>query len=91
MSMSDAAQRLLEQIRSLPDAEREWVVHELWDEQEATDSELDELHDDPEFQAMLAERLEQVEKHPEQLLTWEQAQERIDAELARRRAARGEA
>lgn len=86
--MSDAAQKLLEQIRALPDAEREWLVGELWDEQDVTADELDELQADPEFQAMLAERLEQVEKHPERLLTWDEAQTQIDAELALRRPAR---
>jgi hypothetical protein len=89
--VSEVAQKLLEQIRALPDDEREWLVGELWDEQDVTAEEIDELHADPEFQAMLAERLEQVEKHPEQLLTWEEAQRRIDDELARRKAARGEA
>jgi putative addiction module component (TIGR02574 family) len=88
--MSETAQKLLEQIRALPADEREWLVGELWDESEVTDDETDELENDPEFQAMLAERLEQVEKHPEKLLTWEEAQQRIDAELGRRRAARGE-
>ena len=89
--MSETALKLLEQIRALPDEEREWIAAELWDEGDVTADELDELHADPEFQAMLAERLEQVEKHPEQLLTWEEAQQRIDAELARRIAERGEA
>ena len=89
--MSETAQKLLEQIRALPDAEREWIAAELWDEQDVTAEEIDELHADPEFQAMLAERLEQVEKHPELLLTWDEAQQRIDAELTRRKAARGEA
>ncbi len=89
--MSETAQKLLEQIRALPDDEREWIAAELWDEQDVTADELDELQADPEFQAMLAERLEQVEKHPEQLLTWEDAQQRIDAELARRKVERGDA
>jgi hypothetical protein len=89
--MSEAAQKLLEQIRALPDDEREWITAELWDEQDVTADEIDELQADPEFQAMLAERLEQVEKHPERLLTWEVAQLRIDAELTRRKAERGDA
>lgn len=66
--MSETAQKLLEQIRALPEADREWIAGELWDEQETTHADIDELENDPEFQAMLAERLEQVEKHPEQLL-----------------------
>ncbi len=89
--MSETAQKLLEQIRALPDDEREWIAAELWEEQDVTADELDELQADPAFQAMLAERLEQVEKHPELLLTWDEAQQRIDAELTRRKAERGEA
>ena len=86
--MSEAAQKLLEQIRALPEAEREWIAAEL--NSEATGGEYDDPMDDPEFQAILAERLEEVEKHPERLLTLEEANSQIDAELARRRAARGE-
>ncbi len=66
--MSEIAQKLLEQIRALPDDEREWVAAELWDERDVTADELDELQADPEFQAMLAERLAFVEQHPDQLL-----------------------
>lgn len=89
--MSDAAQKLLEQIRALPEEDRRWLANELWDEQDVSDGDTDALHADPEFQAMLADRLRQVEEHPERLVTWEDAQKQIDAELARRRAARGEA
>lgn len=90
--MSDAAQKLLEQIRALPEDDRRWLADKLWDEQEGvSDEDIDTLHADPEFQAMLADRLRQVEEHPERLVTWEDAQKQIDTELARRRAARGEA
>lgn len=50
-----------------------------------TADELDELHADPEFQAMLAERLELVEKHPEQLIDGETAMKMIREHLAARR------
>lgn len=56
-------------------------------DQGASDEEFDESENAPEFQAVLTERLEEVVKHPEKLLTWEEAQQRIDAELARLRAA----
>ncbi len=78
--MSEAAVKLLEQIRALPDADREWLAGELWDEEEATDADIAELEDDLEFQAMLAERLEEVEKHPERLLDGDE----VMAELRRR-------
>ena len=89
--MSDAAQKLLEQIRALPEEDRQWIADELWDEQGVSDEDIDALHADPEFQAMLADRLRQAEENPERLMTWDEAQKQIDVELARRRAARGEA
>lgn len=66
--MSDAALKLLEQIRALPDDDRRELVAELWEEPPATDDEIDALHDDPDFQAMLDERLREVEEHPESLV-----------------------
>ena len=86
--MSETALKLLEQIRALPEAEREWIAHELWDEFEVTDEEIDDLHADPAFQAMLAERLEQVEKHPEQLIDMDEAMRRVREHLASQRGER---
>lgn len=83
--MSETAQKLLELIRALPEAEREWIAHELWDEQEVTADGLDDLQADPEFQAMLAERLEQVEKHPERLISHADAMKMIREHLAAQR------
>lgn len=83
--MSETAQKLLEQIRALPEAEREWIAHELWDEREVAADELDELQADPQFQAMLAERLEQVEKHPERLIGHADAMKMIREHLAAQR------
>jgi hypothetical protein len=60
--MSDAAQKLLEQIRALPDAEREWLVGELHGD------DLADIEDDPAFQAMLAERLDFAANRPDELL-----------------------
>jgi len=78
--MSDAALKLLAQIRALPEVDQLLIADEL------ADAAVADLHDDPEFQAMLDERLREVEEHPERLLTWEQAQRDIDAERARRTA-----
>jgi hypothetical protein len=83
--MSDAAQKLLAQIRALPEPEQEWIAGELWEEQEARDADIDELENDPEFQAMLAERLEQVEKHPEQLLDGDEVMAEARKRLRERR------
>jgi hypothetical protein len=66
--VSDAAVKLLAQIRALPEADREWLAGELEDEVEATDPDIDELQEDPEFQAMLAERFDFVANHPDELL-----------------------
>jgi hypothetical protein len=60
--MSEAAQKLLEQIRALPDADRDWLVTAL----EADD--LTELQDDPAFQAMVSERPDFAAEHPDELL-----------------------
>jgi putative addiction module component (TIGR02574 family) len=131
--MSETAQKLLEQIRALPEADRRWVAGQMWEPDDWSDEtlagpppipeqptttlaqelwgrvaalsrddqqfiadevfpELDDgsdLMDDPEFRAELERRLEEVEKHPEKLLTLEEAQQRIDETLARRRAERG--
>jgi hypothetical protein len=63
--MSDAAQKLLEQIRALPEDDRRWIADELWDE---SGDDLAEVENDPAFQAMLAERLAFAAEHPDQLL-----------------------
>jgi hypothetical protein len=80
IAMPEAAQKRLEQIRALSVKDRRWIADELWEESPATDDEIAELENDPEFQAMLAERLRQVEEHPELLLDGDQ----VLAELRRR-------
>jgi len=83
--MSETALKLLEQIRALPAEDQDLIAEELADESD----DYDPL-EDPEFRAELDRRIEAVGNGTAVLLTWEEAQERIDAELARRRAARGE-
>ena len=83
--MSETALKLLEQIRALPAEDQDLIAEELADESD----DYDPL-EDPEFRAELDRRIEAVGNGTAVLLTWEKAQKRIDAELARRRAARGE-
>jgi hypothetical protein len=78
--MSEAAQQLLEQIRALPDADREWLVGELGDEDDATDADIEESENGPEFQAMLAERLHFAANRPNELLDGDE----VTAEARRR-------
>ncbi len=78
--MSETAAKLLEQIRGLPEEDRQFIADEL---------SCDEGDYDPVFRAELDRRIEAVGNGTAVLLTWEEAQERIDAELVRRRAARG--
>lgn len=66
--MSETALKLLEQIRALPEDEQRFIADELADGPLDEDAAIAELHDDPEFQAMLDERLREVEEHPERLL-----------------------
>jgi hypothetical protein len=81
--MSDAAQKLLEQIRALPEEDRRWIADELWDEQEGvSDEDIGALHADPEFQAMLADRLRQVQEHPDRLIDGPEAMRMIRGHLA---------
>jgi hypothetical protein len=77
--MSNAAQKLLEQIRALPDAEREWLVSEL------DGDDLTELQGDPAFQAMLAERLDFVANRPDELLDGDEVMAEARRRLLERR------
>lgn len=83
--MSETAQKLLEQIRALPEAEREWLAHELWDDQEVTEDGIDELENDPEFRAMLAERLDFAANHPDELLDGDEVMAEARRRLQERR------
>ena len=78
--MSEVALKLLEQIRGLPGEDQLLIADELAEGPFDEDAAVAELHDDPEFQAMLDERLREVEEHPERLLDGET----VMAELRRR-------
>ncbi len=82
--MSEAAQQLLEQIRALPDADREWLTAELTGEPVA-DEDSDDPMDDPEWRAEFERRLEQVQKHPDQLIDHADAMRMIREHLAAQR------
>ncbi len=66
--MSEAAAKLLEQIRELPEGDRQFIAEVLLEEEVDSEDSIAELENDPEFQAMLAERLRSVEEHPEMLI-----------------------
>ena len=69
--MSETAAKLLEQIRGLPEEDQRYIADELWDEDPDSEDAIAELENDPEFQAMLVERLRSVEEHPELLIDGE--------------------
>jgi hypothetical protein len=66
--MSDDALKLLEQIRALPAEDQYLIAEELADGPFDEAAEGAEWENDPDFQAMLAERLQEVADHPERLL-----------------------
>jgi len=81
--MSETATKLLEQLLTLPEADRAAIADRL-------NESLDELGDDldPAFEAELNRRLESVANGTAEVVPWEQARDEMQAELARRRAAR---
>ncbi len=89
--MSETASKLLEQLLTLPEAERLMIADQLWDSlgDEKKQEIMDETTSDPEFQAELQRRLDSVADGTADLIPWEEARERMRAELERRRAARG--
>jgi putative addiction module component (TIGR02574 family) len=89
--VSETATKLLEQLLALPEDERLLVADRLWDSlgDEKKQEIMDETTCDPEFQAELQRRLDSVADGTAELIPWEQAREQIQAELERRRAARG--
>jgi Putative addiction module component len=78
--MSEAAQALLSKALELPVEDQHWLTDRLIEETE-------EDEDDAEWQAELDRRLEEVEKHPERLLDFDETMKEIRQELqaARRR------
>jgi len=81
--MSETATKLLEQLLALPEADRAAIADQL-------NESLDDLSEDldPAFEAELNRRLETVANGTADVVPWEQARDEMQAELARRRAAR---
>jgi putative addiction module component (TIGR02574 family) len=88
--MSETATKLLEQLLTLPEADRLMIADQLWESlgEEKQQELIDEATSDPEYQAELERRLESVENGSAKLVSWEEARADIQAELERRRAAR---
>lgn len=82
--MSEAAQKLLEQIRALPEDDRRWIADRV---NEESGGGYDPL-EDPEFRAELDRTIEAVGNGTAVLIDGEEAFERIRLELEARRAAR---
>ena len=82
--MSETAQKLLEQIRALPDEDRRWIASELGDEQ---DTGYDPMTD-PEFRAELDRRIEAVGNGTAVLIDADEAFERLRVTREARLAAR---
>ena len=80
--MSEAAQAILTKALELPVEDQQWLTDRLIEETESDE-------DDAEWQAELERRLEDVEKHPEQLVDFDEAMKEIRQELqaARQRSA----
>jgi putative addiction module component (TIGR02574 family) len=79
--MSEIATKLLEQLLTLPESERAQIAERL-------NESLDEPHEDeidPEFQAELGRRLQEVEEHPERLIEGEQVMAELREHLRRKR------
>jgi putative addiction module component (TIGR02574 family) len=83
--MSETATKLLEQVLALPQEDRAMIAERLNDSlSEQTDEERD-----PAFEAELNRRLESVADGTANIIPWEQARTEMQAELERRRTARG--
>ena len=72
--MSEAAQAILTKALELPVEDQQWLTDRLIEETEA-----DEV--DTEWQDELARRLDDVEKHPERLVDFDEAMKEIRQEL----------
>jgi putative addiction module component (TIGR02574 family) len=86
--MSETAKRLLEQVLTLPDADRLRIADELWaslsdqSQMDATDATLN----DPEFQAELERRLASVADDTAELIDGEQVFREARERLKKRRS-----
>ena len=72
--MSEAAQAILTKALELPVEDQQWLTDRLIEETES-----DEV--DTEWQAELERRLDDVEKHPERLVDFDEAMKEIRQEL----------
>lgn len=79
--MSDAAQKLLEQIRALPEADRRWLADRVNEESVGGYDPLE----DPEFRAELDRTIEAVGNGTAKLYSMDEAMALLDAAAAKRR------
>ena len=87
--MSEAVQRLYDQALTLKPKERQWLADELLNQFElepVTEEEVAESGDDPEFLAMLEQRMADHDANPQDALPAEEALANIRAELDRRQS-----
>jgi putative addiction module component (TIGR02574 family) len=81
--MSETAKKLLEQILTLSEDDRVAITDAVW--KSLGEESQDELWAgngptiDPEFRAELERRMDEAEKHPESLLSWEQVKAELEA------------
>ena len=78
--MTEAALKLLEQVRALHPQDQRLIAEAVLDVLDADMAEYDDPMDDPEWRAEFERRLDEVKNHPEQLLDGEA----VMAELRRR-------
>jgi hypothetical protein len=77
--MSEAAQALLTNALELPLEDQQWLTDRLIEE-------IEPEEDDVEWQAELERRLDEVEKHPERLIDFDEAMREVREMLAAKRA-----
>ena len=87
--MTDAAKKLYEQALQLRPKERQWLADELLDQldtEPVTDEELAASSEDPDFIAMVEQRIAEHDANPEDAMPADEAIANIRAELGRRAA-----
>jgi len=77
--MIEAAQALLTNALELPLEDQQWLTDRLIEE-------IEPEEDDVEWQAELERRLDEVEKHPERLIDFDEAMREVREMLAAKRA-----
>lgn len=85
--MSEAARKLLEQVLTLSEADRQMIADELWASlsDEAQERAADAVQNDPEFQAELERRLASVADGTAELIDGEQVFQEARDRLKKRR------